>query len=798
MTTLRYFIILFIAFILLINVVYAQTEKGTISGIITDANDLPLVNASIALHGTSIGTVTDDTGNYTLKAPAGNYILIAGYIGFLQAQQTIQVAVNTPVTVSFKLKEEAGQMQEVVVTGVKVKSATATRTLLQIKDIPQAITVIGQKVIKQQAAFDLTTITRNISGLNYTGSYSGGGSSQFFNARGFDLNDAQNYRWNGVMIWNWGNNYADNIEQVEFLKGPTSILFGDVAPGGVMNFVTKKPLAQFAAEVNFKTGSWGLLRPAIDITGPITIDGTVRYRLNTSFEKSNSFRDHVTSQRQFIAPALAWDITPKLALNVEAVFKSSKATDDGGLVSPDGTINGLNSLDPSLYLGEPKRKYLYSDHSYFATLTYKLGSSWSLKAVGFYGDATKRPFGIWFDRPDAAGDFVRREYGFYQKAKNSTVSFDAYGSFNTGLVKHNVLVGVEFQSTRSRLTNGGELSIFDTNNIFNPVYGQVPSIEPVETPLQPYTSLLARRGVYLQDQVMLFDDKIHVLLGIRAGQTKQGNHYYQNQLAGTKYEGYTDDIIAKNIVTPRVGLVYRLKPWSSLYISYAKGYEINSADIFARNYQEYATPPATISAQVEFGAKANLLNDRLGVTLSMFEINKHNPYGYVYLNPDNPNYDEYNVYYEGHHRSQGIEVDIDGKLTPELSLTAGAAYTKTKVIYDPGYPTGNVLPNAPKTTANFWLNYEPLKKLKGFTFGTGVFYKDRFFSSVANDPNLQIPAGYTIDAALGYKHNDISAQLNVMNITNRVSYLNPWQFNLFDVKPLRQFVLTVIVKIKDL
>ena len=175
-------------------------------------------------------------------------------------------------------------LADVQISGVKVRTVTATRTLMQIQDIPQSIAVIGQRVIKQQAAFDLSTITRNISGLNFTGSYSGAGSSQFFNARGFDLNDSQNYRWNGVMIWNLANNYSDNIEQVEFLKGPTSILFGDVAPGGVMNFVTKKPLAEFMAKAEFKTGSWGLIRPAIDISGPLKADHTLRFRLNTSFE----------------------------------------------------------------------------------------------------------------------------------------------------------------------------------------------------------------------------------------------------------------------------------------------------------------------------------------------------------------------------------------------------------------------------------------------------------------------------------------------------------------------------------
>ena len=686
-------------------------------------------------------------------------------------------------------------LKDVTITGIKVKTATATKTLLKVQDIPQAISVIGQKEIREQAAFDLITITRNISGLNFTGSYSGSGSAQFFNARGFDLNDAQNYRWNGMMIWNWGNNYEDNIERVEFLKGPTSILYGDVTPGGVLNFVTKKPQHEFMANVNLKTGSWGLIRPSLDITGPLTANRTLRYRLNTTFQYSNSFRDQVSTRKQFISPSIAWDITPKLSLNVEATFRSSRNTDDAGLVSPDGSISGLKQLNPSLYLGESSRQYLYNDQGYFATLTYELSKTWRLKATGFYANTTNRPFGIWFDQPTTTGNFARREYGLYQKARNGTSSLEANGTFLTGLIKHNVLIGVEYQSTRYRYTNIGTLSLLDSSNIYQPVYSQTPTIEPANLPYQPFVSLIERRGIYLQDQVMLFNEKLHVLLGLRAGSTRQGNHYYEAELPGTDYEGYVDNIISKTIYTPRVGIVYKPWAWNSFYASWSKGYEINSADIFAKNFAEYMTPPATISTQIEVGSKANLLKDQLGVTISLFEINKQNPFGYVYLDPVNPNYDEYNVYYQGHHRSRGIEVEANGRLSHELSITAGAAYTQTRVIVDPGYPTGNKLPNVPKYTVNGWLNYEPARFLKGLTVGTGIFYKDKFFSSIANNPKLEIPAGYTWDAAIGYGWKQFSAQLNVVNITNQVNYLNPWQFNLFDVKPLRQFVITLNYKI---
>lgn len=773
---------------------HAQNQKGTITGSVHDKNGLPLSYVLVLLDGTTFGTVTNDQGNFILKAPIGNYQLLSKYIGYKENKLAITISESKNQEIKVVLDEKNNELGTIEITGVKVKSATATRTIMELQDVPQAIVVLGQKTIDQQGAFDLTTIVRNMSGVNFNGNYSGAGSYQFFNARGFDLSNSQNYRWNGMMIWNLGNNYSDNIEQVEFLKGPTSILFGDVAPGGIMNFVTKKPLADFTVDFDLKLGQWDLWRPALDISGPITKNKNLRYRLNTSFEKSNSFRKNVSYDRFVLAPTIAWDINSKLSLNVEAVFKKATSTDDPGLVSPDGTIAGLNTLDPSLYLSETSHKYKFNDQSYFATLTYQLSKNWRFRAVGFAGNTMNRPFGIWPEQPDSLGNLARNEYGYYQKLNNYSTSFDAYGSVYTGSIKHNLLVGVEFQATNYRYTNEGYLSPFDTTSINNPISSNSATVSPLDSSYLPFESQIQRTGLYFQDQIMFFNEKLHLLLGVRAGQTKQGNHYFQEELIGTAYEGYTDDIVKINVISPRIGLVYKPKRNVSLYGSYSEGYEINSPDIFAQNYLEFSTPPATLSSQTEVGAKLNLLKDNLGISLSVFQINKKNPYGFVYLNPEDPNYDEYNVYYEGHHRSQGIEIDMDGKIYKTLSLTAGFAYTDASIINDPGYETGNRLPNAPKYTGNVWLNFEPMQKLKGLTLGSGVYYKDKFFSGIDNNPDLEIPASYTIDAAIGYKYKQFGAQVNITNLTNQVNYSNPWVFNLFEVRPLRRVVLTLTYK----
>jgi len=786
-----------VSFLLLLSIwqtSFAQ-NPGIILGKVSDHNGLPLAGVTIRVDGAPQTTCSDERGNYQFKIRPDTYQLTFSHLGFRTKTITLKVMADQRSESDISLSTSESAMDEVMITGVKVQTTTVSPTRVQALDVPQSISVIGQRIIKQQAAFDLATITRNVPGFTFTGNYSGAGSSQFFSARGFDLNETQNYRWNGMMVLNWGNQYADNIEQVEFLKGPSSILFGDVSPGGVINFVTKKPLADFAAQVNFKTGSWGLVRPSLDVTGPISKDRSLRYRLNASLEKQESFRDHVHSAIAFASPAIAWDLSPKLTLNLEAIFKGSKSTDDAGLVSPDGTTEGLASLRPSLYLGDPERKYHFNDQSYFATLTYELGLFWKLKTTVFAGRTTNRPFGIWFDQPDAEGNFTRRGYGFYRKVANRTFNTELTGTVFTGQVKHHISLGVEYQFSSSRHTNGGELDSLDVGNLFAQGIQTAEGQSPEHSPLLPYKMVIQRRGIHVHDQIGLFDGRISLYGGLRAGTTLQGNRYLQSEVSGTPYEGLKDDVVEKFMLVPRFGLIYKPVSNHSIYASYAKGVEVNSPDIFAKNYLEFASPPATISNQLEFGIKSSLMDNRLGITFAVFRINKLRPYGYVYLDPDQPNYDEYNVYYQGQHRSQGFEMEMDGRISNFLSVNGGLAFTSTRVIYDPGYPTGNLLPNAPGFSFNYWINYEHPEYLKGFSAGTGIFYKGKFYPGIDNNPNLLMRPAYTWDASASYHLAHIGVQINVMNLTNQVSYLNPWQFNLFDVKPLRQVIVTLSYKL---
>jgi iron complex outermembrane receptor protein len=311
--------------------------------VVRTADGQPAEFVSVALKGTNRGTTTDTRGRFVLRGvPAGSYTLVVSFVGFEAQEQLLDVRDGETTTVpDLSMRQSTRELGEVQVLGQKRRTASATRTNQELLDIPMSIQVIGQEVVQQQNAIDLATLTRNISGVNLQGTYGGQDTYQFFNARGFDLNNAQNFRRNGLMVWNMGTHFNDNIEAVEFLKGPAAILYGDVAPGGILNLVTKKPLRYDYRRLELKVGQYGLLRPTLDVSGPLNEKKTLLYRVNTTYQQSNSFRDEVSSRALMFAPTLTWNPTARLSWTGEYVFKQTTAANDPGLVSPDSTFAGV-------------------------------------------------------------------------------------------------------------------------------------------------------------------------------------------------------------------------------------------------------------------------------------------------------------------------------------------------------------------------------------------------------------------------------------------------------------------------
>ena len=195
--------------------------------------------------------------------------------------------------------------------GYRVPDATtATKTDTPVRDIPQSIQVIPQQVIKDQGITRISDALRNVSGVTKEGSY--GDATDVYRIRGFVTSDTLR---NGFRIQDPVINSA-SLERVEVLKGPASVLYGQFEPGGIVNYVTKQPLDYPYYFGEFTVGSYDYYRPSIDISGPLTADKKLLYRLNTAYESAGNFVDFVNSQTFSIAPVLTY----KFSENPQKVF----------------------------------------------------------------------------------------------------------------------------------------------------------------------------------------------------------------------------------------------------------------------------------------------------------------------------------------------------------------------------------------------------------------------------------------------------------------------------------------------
>ena len=269
---------------------------------------------------------------------------------------------------------------ELLVTGEQnqdylVPSAsTATRTDTPIIDIPQSIQVIPQQVLKDQQITRIDDALRNVTGvIGSTNSFIG---SQI-TIRGFSTTALPILRDGFREYDNFSLQEPSNLERVEVLKGPASVQYGQVDPGGVINLVTKQPLSEPFAEVQTQFGSYGLVRPSFDISGPLTSDRKLLYRLNAVYQREEGFRDFNTeTERFFIAPTLTWNISDRTKLNFSLEYLDSTRPFDTGLIAIG---NRIGNLPYNRIFNEPDDFVQTNSLNIGYNLEHRFSDNWTLR-----------------------------------------------------------------------------------------------------------------------------------------------------------------------------------------------------------------------------------------------------------------------------------------------------------------------------------------------------------------------------------------------------------------------------------
>ena len=634
-------------------------------------------------------------------------------------------------------------------------TSTATRTDTPILETPFAVQVVPQELLRDQQVVRLEDALNNVSGVSYLGSAAGREAS--FSLRGFgdQFGNSAPILYDGYRLYGIFQAIPDIalLQQVEVLKGPSSILFGQIEPGGVINLVSKQPLAHPFYEAELQVGSREFVRPRLDVTGPLTVQGNLLYRFNAVYEHASSFRDYDTDTNHWaVAPAFTWKMGPRteLTLNLQYIYNRGPAdfglTQFGTGVVPVSRGFVTNNPDDAIttdYLSVGYSvEHRFSDH-------WKLRQGFRYISYDYDYSVVALPFVV-ADNHALIARFFADQDG---KDRSYTLSTGVIGTFVTAFIKHTLTAGLDLNRSESRIVTVVDFDNPSILDIFNPDYTLVPKPSRETLALFGDTRDSSDRlGVYLQDQMYLLHNLI-LVAGLRYDSVERKTTNVDTPSTPGGQSEQTDDA-----VTPRVGLLYRPVKELGLFANYSQSFAPNTA---------VTASGASLAPQrgegFEVGLKAELLEQKLLATLTYFDITKTN---IAVADSNNPLFS----IAVGEQRNQGVELDIAGEIVPGWKIIGSYAYIDAAITEDTNAAiVGNRPISVPEHKVTLWTTYEIQQGLgKGLGFGGGMEYASNRFGDLAN--SFRIGDYLLGNAAIFYRRHNYRLAMNVRNLSN-ASYI---------------------------
>lgn len=623
----------------------------------------------------------------------------------------------------------------------------ANRLGVSIQDTPQAITAINREMMRAQGMDSLDDVMLNVPGMTQTTAHAGIFSN--YVSRGFELDNAANYFRDGLRFDRQSQISLQNIEQVEVIRGPASLQYGKLVPGGLVNFVTKKPKAVSRQELTLAANRFGQLEGGFDATGRIGGSSDALYRLNVEAKKLDGFRDRMDGESYFVAPAFTFALSDATMLDVMIEHNRHHTLRDPGQPAPDPrNLASVTRIDPEAFFGEPNAINKVRNTSGALRLNHRLNDAWQLRA-DYSGSRFDRDmnFTINMNRRPATPDLVPRlARAAFTRADSDSLRFETFGAFATGAVRHKVLAGVDRMERKvsDTTTNNTVLAPVD---LFHPVPSGTATYST--TPLFDDRTKAADTGIYLQDQMDI--GAWRVMLGLRRDSLNEEYHDLQldfrNRHAATQ-------------ASPGAGIMFHATPALALYASYSRSLDSNLAtNGCGRSYDP------SRGAQYEAGAKGTAFGS-LQWAVSGFDLTRSNglsedPTGAV-------DADDNSCLVQGaRQRSTGVELEASGRIGKRVRLHAAYTHMNARFTGDTdASKIGKKLRNAPHQSARVWTEYDFADVLPGLSVSLGA---TRIGERFANDANtLAIPAYTVWDAGVRHAIGPAdTVQLTVANLTDR-------------------------------
>ncbi len=612
--------------------------------------------------------------------------------------------------------------------------SVATKLDVPLRDVPQAVQAVDKALIQEQGALEMKDVLRNVSGVSVA---QGEGRRDQFYIRGFDA--TRDTLLDGMRDDNLYFRDLGNVERVEVLKGPAAALYGRGSAGGVINRVTKKPVAKALRDAELTVGSDDLRRVDVDLGGALGAEAS--FRLTGAYETSDSYRDVVHSERSVLAPSIAWTAGKDTSFLLQTEFLHQKRTPDRGIPSVDGLpVN----VPVSNFYGE---KYDYAttdahnvrfnvEHAVSDRLTVRNNFQYSTLSL----DAVNtRTMGL-----IPGNTQVRRQITYFpQHQTNYLNQTEAVYKLDAGTVQHTLLGGVEWGYQKAdrltKATNTSPVSLqFPQQVMAAPDFAALPTTLDVD-----FTGRTA--AFYAQDLISL-NQHWKALAGLRFDRFQQT----QNDHLKNTVQERTD-----KVWSPRLGLVYQPNAAHAIYGNLSRSFQPVGNDLYASDLAQIK--PLESSLQ-EVGVKSDWLGGRLQSTVALYQITQRNA---LTKHPT----DSQIKLQIGEQKSKGLEVDLSANLQPRWKVFGNYTVNQTRIVQSNDFAVGNRLANIPAHAAGLWSSYEIGH---GFTIGGGVFYVgDRY---AADDNTVKLPSYTRVDAMFGYKTRRWEAGLNIGNVTDRVYY----------------------------
>ncbi|WP_292856362.1 TonB-dependent siderophore receptor [Mesorhizobium sp.] len=712
---------------------------------------------------------------YRMKAllAGGAVAMIPPITAFAQSVQTgTQLA---PVVV----EGEAGDSATGPVSGVVAKKTrTGSKSATDIKDIPQSVSVVGRQEIDDQGAQKVDEALRYTAGV-FAQPFGPDSDTNWLFIRGFQATATGTYM-DGLQLFSYGFGgfYVDSfgLERIEVLKGPASVLYGGSNPGGLVNYVSKRPEFERKRYVETGVNDAGNVYLGFDI-GDVANNGAVSYRINGKVAGGDTYSDLQNGWRGFISPSITWKPDDATTLTILANYSHIDENHNGGSFLPyagtvtDRVVDGVNygRIDPDANFTEPSIDlYKREQGSIGYEFEHTFDNDWTVRSNTRFSAASIDEVSVYPNgwardaaHPDASPTELNRiNFGHDTDIKTFLSDLQLQGKVETGSIEHTLLAGLDYKYYNiDQVQSSGLYDPLNFNPIdaFNPVYG---------SPLTPRVSYLSQDltqqqlGVYAQDQLRFGDGWLVTLNGRydRGWLSADNRPTYYSSSSSTLSQTVGD-------FSGRAGLAYEFANGVTPYASVATFFN----PIIGTDANGNLFSPET-GQQYEVGVKyVPTFIDGL-FTLSLFDLTRQNVATATAASP-------FAQYQTGEVRSRGVELEGKVNITDDFRITGAFTAYDLKITKDKELAYVGKTPFiAPEVMASASVDYTFRGDwYDGVSIGGGLRYIGSSWADNAN--TAKVPAVTLADLKLGYEKENWGVDLNVTNLFNK-TYVSSCQTTL--------------------